>query len=353
MRILLAAHDSGALNIIKPILRAWHDHSEIEAWFISTPSVLREVKESCKNLRVPAWAQEVTEPIAADRTDLDALLERHLGSADWDAVICGTSRLCLLERRLLLKSRQRGIPSFAICDMWWAYRERFRDGDDLCLPDTLWVIDERMRIEAQAAMPELVSIEVVGNPFFEEIMHIRTVRHTERRAHLPIRFFSEPVAGKFPNARIDEFELAEWLLDTARGEGIGNRIIVRNHPLDSLEQWRRWAWRHRHHAVELDIEPMDVCMLTTGTAIGISSVVLLEMALCGIPAASLQLPDADPTYYCLPFVDFGISRIREPAGLVHWLTSHDDSKGPKLVDGHHDAINRIAVSVLRLADSGR
>lgn len=352
MRILLAAHDSGALNIIKPILRAWHNHGALEPWFVSTPSVMREVQESIPGLRIPAWAAQVTEAVAADHTDLDALLERQLHRVDWDAVICGTSRLCLLERRLLRQARAMGLRSYALCDMWWAYRERFRDGDDLCLPDTLWVIDERMRAEAQAALPELAAdaIEVVGNPFFEEIAQIRQRRHVELPPQLPIRFFSEPVSGKFPDARIDEFELAEWLLEAARREGITNRIIVRNHPLDTLEQWRRWAWRHRHHAVELDVEPLDVCMVTTGLALGISSMVLLEMALCGMPTASLQLSGADLNYYCLPFEDFGIARIRASEELVDWLTRRRSS-GVLPRNDHRGAIERIAESLLHRAAS--
>lgn len=345
-RVLVAGHDSGALNVLRPLLRAWINRDDLDPWFVSTPSVLRDMQEQVAGLRSPAWSGEITESVAASRGDLDSVFSRHLDEDRWDAIVCGTSRLCLLEKRLLTAARTRGIRSFAFCDMWWAYRERFRDGDELCLPDTLWVVDPRMQNEAALAIPELAGIEVVGSPFFEEIAELRLRQAQPAAGGQVIRFFSEPASGKFPAAGIDEFELAELLLDVARHAGITRKIVVRTHPLDAVEHWRRWAWRHRHHDVELDVEPLDECMASTGLALGISSIILAEMAMSGIPTASIQLQGADPDYYCLPFHEFGIARIASREALLSWLVSDAERSQPPLAEHHERAVERITASVL-------
>lgn len=302
--------------------------------------------EQVKGLKAAAWSGEISESVAASRSDLDGLFERKLNEDRWDAVVCGTSRLCLLEKRLLRAARTRGIRSYALCDMWWAYRERFRDGDELCLPDTLWVIDERMQSEAALAVPELPGIEVVGSPFFEEIAERRLRQGHPVEGSETIRFFSEPASGKFPAARIDEFELAELLLVAARQTGRGGNFVVRTHPLDTIEQWRRWTWRHRHHGVALDAEPLDECMVSTGLAVGISSIVLVEMAICGIPTASIQLQGVDQDYYCLPFQEFSIARIASRDALMSWLVRDAERSHPPLALHHRDAVGRITATLL-------
>lgn len=345
-RVLVAGHDSGALNVLRPLLRAWINRDDLAPWFVSTPSVLRDMQEQVEGLRSPAWSGEITESVAASRGDLDSVFSCHLDEDRWDAIVCGTSRLCVLEKRLLTAARSRGIRSFAFCDMWWAYRERFRDGDELCLPDTLWVIDPRMASEAALALPELSDIEVVGNPFFEEIAELRLRQEQPAEGGQVIRFFSEPSSGKFPAAGIDEFELAELLLDVTRRVGITRRIVVRTHPLDAIEHWRRWTWHHRHHGVELDVEPLGECMTSTGLAVGISSIILTETAMCGIPTASIQLQGADPDYYCLPFQEFGIARIASRDALLSWLVSDTKRSHPPLAEHHERAVERITASVL-------
>lgn len=345
-KILVAGHDSGALNVLRPLLRAWINRPDLDPWFVSTPSVLRDMQEQVGGLRSPAWSGEITESVAASRVDLDSVFSHRLKEEHWDAIVCGTSRLCLLEKRLLTVARNSGIRSFAFCDMWWAYRERFRDGDELCPPDTLWVVDPRMQNEAALAIPELSDIEVVGSPFFEETAKLRLRQPQPTEVGQVIRFFSEPTSGKFPAAGIDEFELAELLLDVARNAGITRKIVVRTHPLDAIEHWRRWAWRHRHHDAELDVEPLDECMVSTRLAVGISSIVLVEMAMCGVPTASIQLQNADPNYYCLPFHEFGIQRIASREALLSWLVSDAERLQPPLAEHHERAVERITASVL-------
>jgi hypothetical protein len=346
VKVLVVGHDNGALNIIRPLLQSWISCEHIDPYFLSTPSVVRGFKEQIDRLKLPTWASEITENVVSSGDDIDRLLTRYLSSERWDAIVCGTSRVCLLEKRVLKAGRSLGIRSFAFCDMWWAYRERFRDGDNIYLPNCLWVIDQRMRKEVALEIPELSNVEIVGNPFFEEIIELRSRRTQQTSGELVIRFFSEPVFGKFPFANIDEFELFDLLIDAARQSRVSRKILVRNHPLDDIEQWRRWIWRHRNRNVEIDTYPLTECIANTGLAVGISSIVLIEMALCGVPTASIQLKSADPNYYCLPFDRYGIARITSSELLMSWLSADVRKEYEQKPAGCTSAVERTTLSLL-------
>jgi len=348
-RILVAGHDFGGLNLLAPLLRAWQRDGRLEAAFVSTPAVCREMTAQVPKLTFPDWVKGLAESLCANGQELDDYLERWLEPPEWDVVLCSTSRVSLLEKRLIRAANAKVIPTIGFCDMWWAYEERFRDGREWCVPRTVWVLDERMRDEiTQVPWPNPPEVEVVGSPLFQQLMEMRATG----RAGVDgaIRFISEPVSSKFPRSRIDEFELAEQLVETARGAGITNRIAIRTHPSDPIEQWRRWAWRLRDRGVELDAMPLAQCIADTTRAVGISSILLSEMAICGVPTASLQWPGSDSSYYCLPFEQFQIATLQSTDELRAWLLAdHDNPVRRVLGHSHRDAIARISRLLVQTA----
>jgi len=343
-RVLVAGHDFGGLNLLAPLLRVWQGDPRFATAFVSTPAVCREMSAQVPSLHFPAWAGGITEYLCANADELDAYLERALASHDWDVVLCATSRVSLLEKRLIRVARATGLRTIAFCDMWWAYEERFRDGRQWSVPDTLWVLDERMRDEiAEIPWPSRPAIEVVGSPLFQQLVDLRSGGSVDGA----IRFISEPASSKFPRSGIDEFELAEQLVTTARAAGLKTRIVVRTHPADPIEQWRRWAWRLREQAVELDTMPLAPCIADTARAVGISSMLLSEMAVCGVPTASLQWPGTDPAYYCLPFEEFGIARLSSVEALERWLAARAGGGAARVRAGvHASAIDRITACLV-------
>jgi hypothetical protein len=343
-RVLAAGHDFGGLNLLAPLLRVWQGDPRFAAAFVSTPAVCREMSARVPGLRFPSWTGGLTQHLCANIDELDAYLERSLHPQDWDVVVCATSGGSLLEKRLIRAARRAGLHTIAFCDMWWAYEERFRAGTEWSVPDILWVLDERMRDEiADIPWPQRPAIEVVGSPVFQELADLRAGSGSIDGA---IRFISEPASSRFPLSRIDEFELAEQLVTTVRSAGIKTRIVVRTHPADPIEQWRRWAWRLRDQGVELDTMPFTPCIADTARAVGISSMLLSEMAACGVPCASLQWPGTDPAYYCLPFEDLGIVRLSSIEALERWLASHPGDGAAKIRAVHASAIERITARLL-------
>jgi hypothetical protein len=344
-RVLVAGHDFGGLNLLVPLLRVWQGDPRLTAAFVSTPAVCREMSSQVPGLRFPPWVGGITEYLCANADELDAHLARVLSRDEWNTVLCATSRVSLLEKRLMRVARATGLHTIAFCDMWWAYEDRFRDGRQWSVPDTLWVLDERMRDEiSQIAWPQRPAIEVVGSPLFQQLMDLRSGPGSINGA---IRFISEPASSKFPRSGVDEFELAEQLVVTVRTAGLKTRIVVRTHPADPIEQWRRWAWRMREQAVELDTMPLAQCIADTARAVGISSMLLSEMAICGVPTASLQWPGTDPGYYCLPFEEFGIVRLSSVETLERWLTAGAEGGATRTRAGvHAGAIERITACLV-------
>jgi hypothetical protein len=161
IRVLVAGHDWGGLNVLAPLLRAWTAHPRIVPHFLAAPVVRRDFSHRVQDLVFAPASEELTEFLCHRPAELSEFLDRVLERGRYDAVVCGTSAHALLERRLFKAARARSIASVAMCDMWWAYTERFHDGTAWMLPDVLWVIDEPMRASASAVQwPEPLPIEV-------------------------------------------------------------------------------------------------------------------------------------------------------------------------------------------------
>ena len=89
-------------------------------------------------------------------------------------------------------------------------------------------------------------------------------------------------------------------------------------------------------------------------AVGISSMLLSEMAACGVPSASLQWPGTDPAYYCLPFEDFGIARLHSVEALERWLAAAPGAGAPGIRSSvHASSIERITAWLIGEAERPR
>ena len=350
IRVLVAGHDSGGLNLLAPLLRAWSGDSRIQAEFLSTPVVCRDMAHSVPGLTVVAAADGLDEWKCHRPGELDPLLANVIAARRYDAVVCSTSGHISLERRVLLAAQTAGIPSVAFCDMWYAYALRFREGDEWCLPSRLWAIDLEMRRQLQdETWARSLPVDVIGSPLYETLLAQRS--GASGPAGRSIRFISEPASTKFPQARLDEFALADWLVSAAHEAGIDRPIVIRPHPVDSMESWRRWIFARRHLGAELDVLPLHEAIKDTWVAAGLSSIMLTELRMCGIPAASLQPPDADQTYFCIPFEAQGIARVRTPESLASWLRAPLSESSSEAKSIHSDATQKATAALLRLVET--
>ncbi|WP_157100515.1 hypothetical protein [Rhodoplanes sp. Z2-YC6860] len=349
-RVLLAGNDSGGLNVIAPLLREWNEDSRFTPHFLAGPRVRREFRYRLPGIQFAPGADELTERLCHRPGELDGYLRGLLLKGRYDVVVCGTSANALLEKRLLHTARSLGVPCVAICDMWWAYTERFHDGQNWTLPDRLWVLDDAMRVAAeQVAWPSKLAIDVVGSPFFAQLMRRRMNNGGDTAR--TIRYISEPVSTSFPEAGINEFALADMLVSAMATAKLDAPIVFRPHPADSIEAWRRWTYARRAQGVSLDTLPLEEAIADTRLAVGISSIMLAELRICGVPAASLQPTGVDRNYYCLPFEDLEIARIPDEQRLADWLILREHKSDVNAAAIHYGAIERATDQILSLVSA--
>jgi hypothetical protein len=61
------------------------------------------------------------------------------------------------------------------------------------------------------------------------------------------------------------------------------------------------------------------------TAVGLSSMVLIETAICGIPTYSYQIDMPYDDYFYLPFEDYGIERLCRYEDLNNLFSERDSN----------------------------
>jgi len=366
-RVLLVAHDRGGVNLLAPLLSHWHCNvPRIEAAFLSTPAIQYEMASITDGRYPPAAVRkkgpgESTGPFNGIRavqldgvgdafvgrsawTFTDDDLFRILTGSQWDLVLTGTSALSSMEKSVWRVCRELSIPCAALCDMWTEYKLRLTaDGGEL-LVDHLLVIDERMDQEVKEAFDAPPRTKVVGSPHFDQLLENRQRPQAHRQF---IRFISEPIAALFPKAGIHEFYAAEMVIEALEHVGLAASLLLRPHPQDDSEGWRRFAYDYRANGVALDSEPSWACPLSTKAAIGLSSMMLIELALAGIPVASLQLPGSDSSYYCLQETEFGIAVVRSAQDLAEWIVKLPPPRvSQQFIEQHQHAVKRITDLIL-------
>ena len=345
-RVLVAGNDHGGLNLLAPLLSRWAETGEIDAAFLGSAAARREMAFRVAGLRLAAWPETPFDAAADPREGVARLAER-LRREGWQAVLTGTSLAAVVEKRLWRAAAEAGVPSLAYCDMWWGYRERFGDGDGECLPGTVLAVDARMADEIRKlAWSAPFRIVEVGSTLFERLAGQRAEAAGARDSGA-LRFVSEPASTAFPGAGIDEFEVAETLVATARASGIARSVVIRPHPAEPAEPWRRFVFAHAAMDVRLDVLPLDRTFADTWAAVGISSMLLAEYAAAGIPSASFVADAGDPAYLCLPFASLGIARLSNASELARWLKEAPaPGPGPAALDSHAGAADRVTAAVL-------
>lgn len=344
--VLLVGHDRGGVNLLAPLLYSWMEkEGPIEASFLGTPEVEYEVSSFLPAAKLISRNYLVRRERKYGWTFRDSELEAILKGGKWDFILTGTSIRSDLEKNMWRLARKYSIPTAAICDMWTDYKRRFETDSIRVLPDALLVLDERMAVETKAIFGDLIKIKVVGSPHFSHL--IRMGRKWSRAAS-KVRFVSEPVAAFFPGAGIHEFHIAEIIIEVLKEVGRTSDLVLRPHPQDDSEAWRRFTFPFRHLGVTLDSEPSWACYLSTRAAIGLASMMLMEYAIASVPVASFHLPGSDETYYCLPEKELGITVLRSKSDLKDWLQDPPLPKvTPQFIEFHKAAIGQITDLLLK------
>jgi len=320
-KILFAAHDPGGINVLGPVIDFFAEQEEYEVLLVLLgPAkakyhipVGRARLLNIPSVPLPGFPNEQ----GVDPTDVTRLLQAHAP----DCIFTATSYNSTLEKHLIALGRQLSIPTAAILDFWGNYRLRFTAGHNTHFPDLIFVADQKM---AAGLSQEGVDADIVlcGNPHLSQLAatHTRPVAATTPAKHV-FRFFSENIAHYFPDKPLNEFVIIADILRFLTQATIEATFIIRPHPMESPAPWRAFINKQKPvNTINLCLDTLDFNTLLSQpfVAIGLTSMALIETAVCDIPTFSYQIAVPDDGYLFLPYEEYGIIRLqrKEDLGLL-------------------------------------
>lgn len=275
--VLFAAHDPGGARVL---------------------SAVRAGARS-RGHQVEGLASGPADAIWREEGEIPAPSFDHVGRID--AALTGTS-FGAFEKELWGAVQRRGAPVLACVDSWSGMDIRFspvaNKGLAVSPPTGIGVIDQDCRDEVSSASWCRSEVFVVGQPHLQHFIPRIRARRAGASSFGGVGsgayvFFSEPIDKDFGRERrgFDQFDIAAALAANLARVG-PLRVVVKPHPRESAETWRRWLTQTTlPPGCELrlaDAETEDLLVHADGV-IGMTTMVLLESTLVGIPTLSLQL----------------------------------------------------------------
>ncbi|MBN3905786.1 MAG: hypothetical protein HWQ35_04140 [Nostoc sp. NMS1] len=267
MKIIAIAHDPGGANAVAATVAALRETgTEVEAY--AKGPAIRQFQ------RLGVACTSISE-------EHQTLFVRLTG----DILLTGTSQYDEFERDAIFWARQEYIPSIAVIDYWANYRQRFQPinnpNTEPTFPDIIAAIDEVCKAGMLAdGIPEK-RIRVVGQPYFAWLIARQKSRKSIFKPIENILFASQPNAN--------EIEILRILIKVLTDYKPLKKLLIRFHPrqgechasLDLLAQ------SVLPFAIDESVDTLAT-LCNQDIILGITSIILIEAALMGIPAVSLM-----------------------------------------------------------------
>lgn len=266
--ILVVAHDAGSAEIVAAYVCA-HMHARRFDVYVAGPAlkIFRRERVVARTLT---------------RVGLKKAVAAHRGGT----ALFGTGHPRSLELAALKEAKRQGLRTASCLDSWKRYRERFgypSRGWRKNLPDEIWAGDPAASALAKKYFPARI-VRYAPNMYFKNVS--ARVRSARRRGNA-ILFLSV--------ADTVSFTLLESVLATFKDRKHAPKIIIRLHPLDDRERFKKLMRSHTARAVLSDSGDIARDIAKAKVAVGGETTALAVAAYCGIPAvcmwrASVPLP---------------------------------------------------------------
>ena len=312
-KILLCARDPGGANTIIPLVEKLSQKYEVLLYGKDT------ALEKYKQYQLEGM------DIVKEVKDIEkGEISRFLQAKKPDFIITGTSADDNTEKFLWNEGKKLGIPSFAILDQWVNYGIRFskygvsemekywKDKTFPFLPTRIMVMDSYAKeCMKQEGIPEEI-ITVSGQPYFDQFLKDmaqitdKTIERCKeqwntRKDDIVMVFASEPISKTY---QVEDGEDGVWgytektifevfhntLEKVARQKKQHVRVIVRPHPKEDRDWWMDQLRDTECVSYGLDsAKDSKVTIQAAHVICGMSSMFLIESAMCQKPILSIQI----------------------------------------------------------------
>lgn len=289
MRVGLVAHDAGGAEIIA---RAALEGELSVYWAAEGPAIDIFRRHLCRE----------------DERSLPDVIRK----SEW--ILCGSSTDSDYEWHALLLARLADKPSVVFLEHWSNYGARFRRGDEIRLPDEIWVGDAHAEAIARAEFHD-VPIVRRENPYLKALVKSITQPQVASTGDSGKRllYVSEPIYGR----NFTEHEAVAFLLHNVHRLFPGDQvteITLRPHPRETLQtyEWTRAVFRDLDITIRAEGKLEDEIRVADAV-VGVSTVAMVVALLAGRRVFSSIPPGGG--CHSLPYADIAYVRdLRELLG---------------------------------------
>jgi hypothetical protein len=315
-RALVMARDAGAAAALSPVARALIREGRLGVSIVAFGQAAGVFRE--RGLPVLSFSESPTQE------QIESLLAREGARV----VLTGTSMQAAEDAAFWDAARRAGIPSIALVDHWCNYSERFTSEAPFdSVPDTIAVMDEAAAaaLQAEGCPPGLLL--VTGQPHFDEVIRdSATLSKTEVRQELDVDsgrtllvFASEPQGRYYGNSLgYNEQDALRALLESAAEVAPDAEVVVKLHPLEAPDAFSDLPETERRVAVRVvRAYPPEHLIRAADVILGMTSVLLLEAVLTGVPTISIR-PGGNEDHFLSVHADKIVS-VTDPKALPEVL----------------------------------
>jgi hypothetical protein len=258
--IAVFAHDAGAAMYIAKLLKMSCTTAIIDI-YVSGPAknIFQKELKSYKGNNLT-----FKELVKSDFTSYAYILTGSGWSSDFE-----------LEGLKLAK--EFGVSSITLLDHWTNFRRRLTRGDELFLPDTIWVLDDHAIDLAKDEFRDLkVTITKIGDPIKFEISELVGKVNEEKS----ILYVTEPIGniGKMNQVKGERiFSEKDFFLkftNIIKGLDLNLKIYIRVHPSESREFYNELIMQSGLNASISKIDDPLVEILKSRYVVGMESIML-------------------------------------------------------------------------------
>lgn len=324
-KLFLLGHDPGGINLLLPLIESFSNFNNIEVHFLIIGKFKGKVKFKDSS---DVFCHEIfTFPCTNYPQEEDVNqgdLENILDTIKPSVIVTGSSINSNIERYAFAYGKKAKIKTIAYVDSWVGEAVRFRSQIIEAYPDVIMVCDDIAKSLYENLSGDKISIKVVGNPHFDQLLEKRKV--LRRVQNNNILFISENISHYYPDSPINEFSIIENIVKNHTEKKHIN-LVIRPHPLESRDEWFNYCESNSeklNEFVKLSVDDKFNIIDSfeqTQIVIGISSMALIEASLLGLNTFSYQIGvDRSRKFLYIPFQYFGIIEIKSTAEIDRMIT---------------------------------